>query len=65
MPKIRTPLAALTMLLALGGLPGLARAGPQDSLDRALRAGRDAGQSQRVILRAKPGSSASLRLHGG
>ena len=46
-------------MLALTGLASTATA--QDRLDRALRDGKLSGQSQRVILRAKPGYDAWAR----
>src|SRR5690349_8684247 len=49
---------ALTAML-LVGLVGTANA--QDKLDRSLREGKKSGQTQRVILRAKPGYEAWAR----
>jgi hypothetical protein len=50
---------ALIAMIAVSGLAGTASA--QDKLDRALREGKRAGKSQRVILKAKPGYDAWAR----
>src|SRR5436190_19769303 len=50
---------ALTALLTLVSAATTANA--QDKLDRALREGRQSGESQRVILKAKPGYEAWAR----
>ena len=54
-------LRSFTVLAWLVALGVASTAVAQDGLDRALREGRQAGRSQRVILKAKPGYEAWAR----